>query len=256
MSTATSPRSRYGAKLAFDPAGQRLILHGGRENVSWPRTDTWAWDGTAWPELLPDSVPDTPRASSDVAVLYDSARRTSSRSPEPRRGTVGTGWRPVRSDAAPEGRPFPAVVFDATRSEIVLFGGGRDGVAYGDMWRATFDGDDREPGVDRTAPLSTFTSEDAAALGAGEAVAGRTVDAGTGTRTVHVVFAPVADELTARSRRITVVAILTCIRSRTECTWLVEVPDVPGTYVVTARATDAAGNVETVGARTVVTRAV
>lgn len=131
-----SPPVRYGATLAFDPVRGQLVMYGGMD--SWPLNDTWAWDGVTWAELVPDVIPDEPRA--DVSVVYDRRVRAlvAFNGPGAWRW-AGAAWQEVPAAAAPPNRPFAAVAYDTTRSALVFFGGGRDDVVHGDMWTAGFD---------------------------------------------------------------------------------------------------------------------
>jgi hypothetical protein len=71
LSPATSPASRSGSVLAYDPAIAKLLLFGGYINKGRNRgvaDDTWTWSGTTWTRLGPAT---SPSARIDSTMDYD-----------------------------------------------------------------------------------------------------------------------------------------------------------------------------------------
>jgi hypothetical protein len=126
------PPARFEAAMAYDSARARVVLFGGADG-SVDFGDTWEWDGTSWTRVA-DTGP-APRQS--AAIAYDVDRRRVVL----RGGSSGAGaqltffddvwewdgasWTAAASTAAPA-RAGEAMVYDATRGEIVLFGGTDD----------------------------------------------------------------------------------------------------------------------------------
>lgn len=98
-----------------------------------------------------------------------------------------------------------------------------------------------EPG-DETAPTSAFTTPDGAVIVSLDSapVTGTVTDGGSGVASVEVTF----DGASTNTRTVEP----SCDgAARRNCTWEVDPPGVAGTYEVSARATDRAGNVESPG---------
>ncbi|MBL0161551.1 MAG: hypothetical protein IPP47_31440 [Bryobacterales bacterium] len=123
------PLPRENPGLAYDAARGQMVLFGGFGGVA--LNDTWVWSGTAW---VAKSPANSPSKRSDPAMVYDAAR-----------GQVvlfggydnsfkndtwvwdGTNWsqkQPVTSPPAlaPDAMSSYAMVYDAARGEVVLFG--------------------------------------------------------------------------------------------------------------------------------------
>jgi hypothetical protein len=98
------------------------------------------------------------------------------------------------------------------------------------------------PQPDTTGPDTSFTTADGAVLSpldeGGPAVTGSATDAGSGVAAVTVTFVPATGEPLVRS------ASLDCASPDARaCDWRAASPEVPGTYTVTAQATDRVANV-------------
>ncbi|MFT3698510.1 MAG: hypothetical protein QM831_35525 [Kofleriaceae bacterium] len=57
----TGPTARFNAKMAWDPITHTTLLFGGNTSVTANQhsfnTETWAWNGTAWTKLSPQTIP-------------------------------------------------------------------------------------------------------------------------------------------------------------------------------------------------------
>ena len=136
------PGPREGSGMAWDEAGERLLLFGGSVDMEL-RGDTWAWDGTEWTEVATTG----PRARF-VSLMTDT-----------RLGGIlmqgghwvdgndggfladtwfwdGTAWAEVNVDTGPGQRVNGPGTWDANHGGVVLFGGGTNetGQPAGDIW--------------------------------------------------------------------------------------------------------------------------
>jgi hypothetical protein len=136
------PGAREGSGMAWDEAGERLLLFGGSVGMEL-RGDTWAWDGTEWTE---------------VAAIGPQARFVSLMT-DTRLGGIllqgghwvdgndggfladtwfwnGSVWAEVSVDTGPGQRVNGPGTWDANHGGVVLFGGGTDetGQPADDTW--------------------------------------------------------------------------------------------------------------------------
>lgn len=95
---------------------------------------------------------------------------------------------------------------------------------------------------DAAAPTSTFQTSTNTIITGGTRIAGYSTDDASGVSGVTVTFTSQRGGAPT-----TVVASLECYANRTWCAWSMPAPVGTGAYTVRARATDAAGNVETPG---------
>jgi hypothetical protein len=135
----SGPQARDGHAMAYDPSGSRVVLFGGGTPAL---GDTWAWDGTAWVRIA--GFGPRPRRGAaltwmgDAIVLFGSDDGTAS---------MGDTWEfdgkrwTQRQDMGPMPRADHALVFDSSRSRLVLFGGGaitadpaKPIISLGDTW--------------------------------------------------------------------------------------------------------------------------
>ena len=143
----TGPAPRRHAALAWDGPRQRLILFGGEAAPGSAFADTWAWDGNMWTQIEdvgpPAAIGAAMCAGETGLVLFGGIS-----------GPDGGGARTVfddswvfdgthwtqRQDIGPTPRWGHAMVRDAARGALVLFGGasGIPGDAgttqFGDTW--------------------------------------------------------------------------------------------------------------------------
>ena len=136
----TWPGSRARHHLALDPRSQQLLLFGGAQNVSasGPQYDNalWSWDGSAW-----RSMAGSPPARSNDAVAFDlhRGRLVMYGGDISSRGEIDETWEwdgkawqlSASSGAGP--RAHHAMVFDAARNQMIVFGNSDDAVAN-DTW--------------------------------------------------------------------------------------------------------------------------
>jgi hypothetical protein len=144
--STSGPVGRWFTAMAFDIAGNRVILFGGYkyQNPNWvPLDDTWAWNGTAWTQ-----VPATgPSARTAHAIAYDAARGqivlfggiSSVNQPIDDTWVLsGNSWIPkFPPQPRPAARLTHALAYDAARQRVVLFGGSLDAngsVVKNDTW--------------------------------------------------------------------------------------------------------------------------
>jgi cysteine-rich repeat protein len=101
--SATSPPPRREAVMAYDEARRKIVLYGGRNGGTY-FGDTWTWDGTEWQNVTPPPPPPTDPPN------------------------------PPNPPTSPPGRFGPAMAFDATIGDVVLFGGSDGNNLYADTW--------------------------------------------------------------------------------------------------------------------------
>ena len=156
------PSARAGAALAYDRLRGRVVLFGGArlELVLEPVfhlemesfSDTWEWDPYAgrWEERTPEEGEDNPLARNGHALAWDSARetvllfggRTDTVLDDTWEWDGRTGrWSQVQDPEAgwsgsthPARRCGHAMVLDAARNKIVLFGGVWSDDHFSDLW--------------------------------------------------------------------------------------------------------------------------
>jgi len=140
------PSPRYGNELAYDSARGRTVLFGGVEWVSGSPADTWEFDGSRWTPVATAAAP-PPRSMH--AMAYDAARGkvVLFSGYDPNAATTplvdtwtydGITWNQVMTANTPAERNLAALVYDAARGRLVLFGGRNSSASFGDTWE--FDG--------------------------------------------------------------------------------------------------------------------
>ncbi len=136
------PGAREGAGLAWDDAGERMLLFGGAAGFD-QRADTWAWDGTEWAEVAADGP--TPRFVSLMTdtrfggILLHGGHWVDGNEGGFLADTWawdGTEWELVSDEEGPGPRVNSPGAWDANREGVVLFGGGQGQIAElaGDTW--------------------------------------------------------------------------------------------------------------------------
>ena len=137
--TAPSPRAHHA--MAYDAAGGKVVLFGGGDGSA--AAETWEYDGAAatWAKVTPSSG--APSGRTHHALAYDLARQRlvlfggydgtpESDTWEYDRAT--TRWTHVTPPGqAPSPRVRHAMVYDALRGKVVLFGGVDDD-ANAEIW--------------------------------------------------------------------------------------------------------------------------
>ncbi len=131
---ALSPPAREQHVMAYDPGRQRVVVRGGISSTA-PYAefaDTWEWDGVTWTPIATAHQP--PPLGLNVSGVYHSPQllfdRTRSRLTlfldDHDNGIWeydGVDWTQVAPASLPVGRTNAAMVFDAARGNLVLFGG-------------------------------------------------------------------------------------------------------------------------------------
>ena len=138
-----APRARYGQVMAHDAERGLTILFGGYDKADTLFGDTWAWNGTTW-RLLASDGPE-PRRNGGFAYDPDRKRLVlhGGYAGRPRRDdrfvTDTWEWDGVRwtraATAGPEPRYGQAMIYDAARRRMLLFGGFARDTTYDDVWR-------------------------------------------------------------------------------------------------------------------------
>jgi len=141
----SAPGARAAPSLTWDPAGARVVLHGGNGPESGPGADTWAWDGDAWTELA-DTGPAPARWPAAMAsgvegqLLVYGGHQVADEALPP---ALGDTW--VFADGAwalndQAGGPGPLVNAQAVAHPelgVLLAGGSDFDDENGDVWRWT-----------------------------------------------------------------------------------------------------------------------
>lgn len=134
-----SPRERHA--LAFDAQLRRTVTYGGVGEAGGFALDTWLWDGAAWSQL---AVPN-PGGRHSFALAYSPVHaRTLLFGGTTTSGFDGETWAydgvtwttVVANGNGPSARDQTAMAFDATRGELVLYGG-HTGPYEADTWILT-----------------------------------------------------------------------------------------------------------------------
>jgi len=145
-----APAGRVWAAWAYDPLQRDIVLFGGNSgvggSVGTSFGDTWTWTLRGWAERHPAA---SPSARTGAAMAYDQATGQlllfgGSSSEGPPEGFLndtwiwnGTTWIHLHPAVSPPARRNADMVYDATRHQLLLFGGfgGTPGGSYfGDTW--------------------------------------------------------------------------------------------------------------------------
>ena len=163
---ATHPSARSEVPMAYDSVRQQVVLFGGNVYSACPclLNDTWVWDGTNWIQKAPAAAPSVRRGHVMVfdelrqqVVLFGGVTLTGSGGEGGFLTLVGdtwvwdgTNWIQKFPVTSPPARVYAAIAYDATRHEVVLFGGLNDTSLLGDTW--VWDGSNWSPRSPATAP--------------------------------------------------------------------------------------------------------
>lgn len=132
---APSPRDE--GLMVYDPARQRLVLHGGHSATT-TLSDTWEYDGQHWTSIATAHVP----TQISQAMVHDPVRHRCVAygmffgvSLMGSTWTYdGVDWTQLNSPLQPPARYTPCMAFDAARSVVVLYGGTISSNQYADTW--------------------------------------------------------------------------------------------------------------------------
>ncbi|HUS27069.1 MAG TPA: kelch repeat-containing protein [Kofleriaceae bacterium] len=183
---------RWGAKMAFDPAHNEIVLFGGNNNGA--LGDTWILRGGAWEERSPASSPEA-RYGHAMAylpgvgvVLFGGTTGTVYPS-----GTWvwnGSQWTKLNigaGAASPHVRTGAAMALNPQTGHLMLFGGGFGGTVYADTW--DFDGTTwtklSAPDVAGMTWVSMFVDPNAAASNSGAVWIIGSDGSATGNKTLY-----------------------------------------------------------------------
>jgi hypothetical protein len=143
----TSPPPRFEAAMAYDASIGQVLLFGGNGTNDTNMSDTWIWNGTTWTQQFPTTSP-SPRygattaydASKAQVVLLGGWIRPQS-GPSSGQGPFsdtwtwnGTTWTQQFPVTSPAPRFEAAMAYDASISQVLLFGGNGNYPAFGDTW--------------------------------------------------------------------------------------------------------------------------
>lgn len=143
MRRPRTPPGRRGAVLAHDPVRGRTVMFGG-ESAEERYSDTWEWDGEQWQEATVEAPP-SPRTNASM-VWDGTANRVvmfagyysllnGNTSLSELWDWDGTAWhRRTSTNTPPPGRSFAALVWDAARERIVMYGGRDSTRIFDDTW--------------------------------------------------------------------------------------------------------------------------
>lgn len=136
--TIDEPPRRYACALAYDATRHLVVLFGGMSLLGEPYADTWVWDGLDWVRRYPSVKPSARYGfamANDVdrqrIVLFGGRDGTTIAPGIPLLNPPfedlwewdGTTWALVPFEDGPSRRVDHAMVYDAARQRIVLFGG-------------------------------------------------------------------------------------------------------------------------------------
>jgi hypothetical protein len=130
LTPATAPGPRRTGGVAWDPIGQRTILHGGlTSGPTASNNETWSFDGASWTQLSPATTP--PNRWGHLLVTDTRRNRIvmfGGRSPSLTANANdtwewnGSDWQLMTPAASPSTRAFYGAAFDARRGRTVIVG--------------------------------------------------------------------------------------------------------------------------------------
>ena len=160
-----SPPERIISAMVYDSHHQQTIMFSGNSaQTGHDYDDTWAWDGSAWTQLSPDT---SPPARHGHSMAYDAATQTTilfggiqSSLLDDTWQWNGTDWSQLSPTDSPPSRRFPTMAYDDDTQQVILFGGTNEndtsGPAINDMW--AFDGTNWTELTPNTLPPVRFFS--------------------------------------------------------------------------------------------------
>jgi hypothetical protein len=125
------PVARYGTRAVFDPVRNKVVLFGGEGNATGlVFGDTWEFDGTTWTQRV---FATSPGARTNHNMVWDSFRNRAvlHGGTDPTGRLLGDTWEydganwipRNTASTGPQERTRHAMVYDAARRRVVLYGG-------------------------------------------------------------------------------------------------------------------------------------
>ncbi|MFT3698509.1 MAG: hypothetical protein QM831_35520 [Kofleriaceae bacterium] len=148
---AHSPSSRYTAQLFYDPTSKQVVLFGGvappdDQNDTGFYTDTWAWDGSDWNQLMPHGAPQATYGGQGVwnprrqsYTLFSSEANVDNGAPAATWEWKHGDWSPIPIDGNPPAQRGGAVTMISHDGSMQFFSGYRLLGRETDSWELTWD---------------------------------------------------------------------------------------------------------------------
>ena len=139
-SPVNHPPARNMHAMAYDAAHEQVVLFGGGAGSLY--NDTWVWDGTNWTQSSPSNSP-PPRdmhamaydATRGQVVLFGGYNAIGNGDVSDTWVWDGTNWTQKSPASSPSPRLGHVMAYDATRGQVVLFGGSdHNNVQYNNTW--------------------------------------------------------------------------------------------------------------------------
>ncbi|MEI6565624.1 MAG: HYR domain-containing protein [Verrucomicrobiota bacterium] len=139
VSIEGGPGPRTLTAMAYMPSLGGVVLVGGRDAKGTPYGDTWLWDGVSWTRINADLLP---RYAHAMATDLDRDRIVLFGGTSPTLGDLGdtwefdgTKWIQVGDAAAGPGKRLgPSMAYASALSQMILFGGLKDGTSATLTW--------------------------------------------------------------------------------------------------------------------------
>jgi hypothetical protein len=141
------PQGRFNTRMVYDPGAKRVLLFGGQDAGGADLGDLWAFDGQNWTELWPSSK--EPLGRGFFSLAFDPTRSklvlhggtvewppniTAANTFAEHWEWDGKAWTKVGDGKAPGKSAGGAMVFDAGRGRLVMYGGGTGGLLSAETW--------------------------------------------------------------------------------------------------------------------------
>jgi hypothetical protein len=118
------PQEAHGG-MAYDPVvGKTIVMVGAVTGIP---LSMWGWDGTVWTQIFTPTVP--PDTNGSVLLAFDGAHQNLVLFDSPRPGATSTwifdghDWTRSQTQTSPPPRDRATITYDASRRDVVLYGG-------------------------------------------------------------------------------------------------------------------------------------
>lgn len=124
LSPAQSPSARDFAAATYDPLNGVVLLYGGT-GAGQTYRDTWSWNGSTWSQLATSG----PQMFGGPVAGFDPVTQSPILFGLVSGGTsqtwtwTGSSWKELSPSRAPSGRESPSLALDASRGQLMVFGG-------------------------------------------------------------------------------------------------------------------------------------